>query len=130
MNLSELFALFQYEVQKSYCFIEMTAKGQETPDAAIPYYALDRVEFEVPVAFQEKEANYDPVQVEGLPTAVVILNLPFSAETATQPGGLPDKPFAGKVVAVRLLGTDDGTANQGGEQPGRIRFALKPALTM
>ena len=129
MQLSELLVLLQYEVQKSYDFVHAITRAEVNKDTSVLHISLERVEIDLPVSLEEREASYNPKQFKSLPEAVKRLNVPYSPESAARKIPIPHKEVKGKSIHMNIVGPTekiDETVTK--EKIGRIKVVLKPVI--
>jgi hypothetical protein len=121
MQISEMIAVLQNEVAKSYAFISET-KGDISDGTSILHINVERVEIELPVMLNQQEVEYNPKNVKGLPTAYKKLAIPFIAREKT----IPTKTVTGKTINAEIVGhiekIDDRVSP---ESVGRIKIVFK-----
>ena len=129
MNLSELLVLLQYEIQKSYNFIEEITRVEEDKKISVLHLALERVEIELPITLRETFTLFEPEKMNELPSPAKRLNLPFKSKTAAKRGEMPEKKFVGKIISAKLIGTTDKIDRRATpERIGRIKLVMRPIL--
>lgn len=129
MNLSELLVLLQYEIQKSYDFVEEITRVEEDKKISVLHLALERIEMELPITLREAYTLFEPEKVKELPLPAKKLQLPFKPRTASDRGKVPEKRFAGKIISAKLIGVADKIDRRAApERIGRIRLVVRPIL--
>jgi len=125
MQIGELIATLQHEVQKSYTFINETRSDVKT-EASVLHIALERVEVELPITLAEEEVVFDPKAVKGIPNAIKKLGVPFSPQSVGHKGYLPKKQIKGKSISAEIVGhvqkIDEKVSK---ETLGRIKVIFK-----
>ena len=128
MQIGELIATLQHEVQKSYSFINETRSDVKN-DASVLHIALERVEVELPITLAEEDVVFDPKTVKGVPNVIKKLSVPFSAQSVGHKGYLPKKQLRGKSISAELVGhvqkLDEKVSK---ESLGRIKVVFKLAI--
>jgi hypothetical protein len=128
MNLSELLVLLQYEIQKSYDFVEDITRA-EGKDTSVLHIAIEMVEIELPITVAETQVTFDPKKVEKLPLPVKKLSIPYKMLEVVKRGEVPQAKFKGQSVAVGVVGpTEKKDKEITKEQIGRIKVVLRPIL--
>ena len=129
MNLSELLVMLQYEIQKSYDFVEEITRAQEDEERSVLHVALEKVEIELPITLKETSTTFDPRKVERLPISVKRLAVPYKPEMITKKGAIPENRYTGKTASVKLVEpTEKVDKTVTPEKIGRIKVSLKPIL--
>lgn len=130
MDFSELLILLHYEVQKCYNFVEAITRVEGNKDISVLHIALERVEIDLPVTLEERESVYDPKVLKGLPEAVKMLNVPYSAKLIAERIRIPQEEVKGKAISVKIVGPiekiDERVVK---ENIGRIKVILKPIIS-
>lgn len=130
MDLAQLLATLQHEIQKSYDYVDEVMHHSAGGQAAALRMALQGVEFDLPVTMAVREAQFDPRQLSGVSDTVKRLNLPFSREAPFRRfANPPRRPIKGVAVDVEVVGPDtklDETI--GSESIGRMKLSFKPIL--
>ena len=130
MDFSELLILLHYEVQKSYDFVHAITRADGDKNTSVLHIALERVEIDLPVSLEERDAVFDPKKFKGLPKAVKMLNVPYSAKLTAEKIQIPRKEVRGKAISMKIVGPiekiDESVVK---ENLGRIKVVLKPILT-
>jgi len=129
MELSRLVGLIQYEIQKSYDFIEQIAKGGTGTEASVLHVSLERVELDLPVSLSEEELTFNRLELN-MPLFGKSFLMPYAPDKLAQlPKGIPRKEFIGSILDVELLNLKDKLDEAiPTEQIGRIKIVLKPIL--
>jgi hypothetical protein len=129
MDLSELLILLHYEVQKSYDFVHAITRSEGDKNTSVLHIALEQVEIELPVSLEERDAVFEPKKFKGLPIAVKMLNVPYSAKSTSEKIEIPKKELKGKAIAVKIVGPIEKVDKRFvKENLGRIKVVLKPIL--
>lgn len=129
MDFSELLNLLHYEVQKSYDFVHAITRAEGDKNTSVLHIALERVEIDLPVTLEERDAVFEPKKLKGLPKAVKKLNVPYSEKTAADKIHLPRKEVKGKAVSMKIIGPIEKIDERvSKENIGRIKVVLKPII--
>ncbi len=129
MDLSELLVMLQYEIQKSYDFVEEISRAEKDEKTSVLHIVLERVELELPITLGETYTLFEPEKVKELPLPAQKLALPYKAQTAAKKGKVPEKKFGGKIISAKLIGATDKIDRRATpERIGRIKIVLKPIL--
>ena len=133
MELSELLALLQYEVQKSYDFTERLAKGDAGPNTSTLQIALERMEVDIPVSFSKSERTFNRAEkaMQPLPTFAKRFRLPYVPErlAVIKKGRIPKGEVKGRSLNVELISSIekiDETRKE--ENIARLKMIFKPVM--
>ncbi len=128
MEMREFLAMLQFEVQKSFDFVEET-KGVKDRDISTIHIALEKVEVDLPVTFSPKEISYKPKELKGIDPIVKRLRLPFHERTVTDKFYIPRNELKGHSIEVNIIGPNEKLDEKyATELVGRIKVVMKPVL--
>lgn len=125
MKLTDLINLLHSEVQKSYDFIEEASFSRRT-DSGI-HIALEKMEVDIPVTFDEKQELFNQRKVKKLPQIAQKLQVPYSAENFVISEKIDKlKNFKGKNLEVNLISNTEKVTSDTLSKFGRIKITLIP----
>jgi hypothetical protein len=128
MEIKDFLVMLQYEVQKSFDFVDAT-KGIKDSEASVLHIALEKVEVELPVTFSSKEIVYKPAESTHFSPAVKRLKLPYHEKTVIDKLYLPRKELKGSSINVEIIGPNESIDEKySSELIGRIKVTMKPIL--
>lgn len=125
--------LLHHEVQRSYDFVETTAR--ETPsNTSNIYMAIDKLEVELPVVLHSAEKKVSKSNLKKEKGSIRKFNAPFELRNYAGAGleellKATSKDLKGKSIQLQIVGPEEAKSpDLSPEKIGRVRITLKPIV--